>query len=223
MVNFGSYISDASANATHTMQVAAIQVPGVTATPTVQLSGSGSVGSAGQNNYHSSLYSLNALTQSVTAINSLAGSIKNKADSVLETFKSISLGSSSIGLDKVSLATQNLSLVYPPNNPPNPANVKADTATANRVFVTSIGNSKITPYTPATSNNSGARAPVTTAPTSSSRNSFIMSAVSQQTKLERKYSVEASVDVGEIEMDDRPADKEKDEEERKKKKGGKTS
>jgi hypothetical protein len=50
-----------------------------------------------------------------------------------------------------------------------------------------------------------------------------MSSVAQQTKLDRKYSVEASVDVGDIETDDRPADKDKDEEERKKKKGGKTT
>ena len=218
MVNFGSYISDASANATHTMQVAAIQVPGVAAAPTVQLNGSGS--SQAQGTYHSALFSLNALTQSVAATNSLAGSIKNAANSTLETFKSIALGSSSIGLNGVSLATQNLSLAYPPSNPPNPQSVRADTATVNGRATNRIGNTTVTSYTPAAPNNSGAR-PVTAV--SSSRNSFIMSSVSQQTKLDRKYAVEASVDVGEIEMDDRPADKEKDEEERKKKKGGKTT
>jgi autotransporter-associated beta strand protein len=210
MVTFGSYISDASANATHTMQVAAIQVPGVTTAPTVQLNGSGNSSST------SALYSFNALTQSISAANALAGSIKNAANSTLEAFKSISLGSNSIGLNNVSLAAQNLNLVYPPNGLTTNAssNFKADTARINGRTTTTIGGRAITTYTPS--------APATT-PTSTSRNSFIMSSISQQTKLDRKYAVEASVDVGEIEMDDRPADKEKDEEDRKKKKGGKTT
>jgi hypothetical protein len=207
MVNFGSYISDASANATHTMQVAAIQTPAVTTTPTVQLSGSGKT----QNT--SVLFSLSALTQSIGA----GGSIKSAANSALETFKSISLGSNSIGLNNVAVVTPTLNIAVPANTSisANGASFKVNTANVNGSKVSAFAGAKpFTSYTPA--------APTTSA-VSGAKNSFIMSSVSQQTKLDRKYSVEASVDVGEIETDDRPADKEKDEEERKKKKGGKTT
>jgi hypothetical protein len=203
MVNFGSYISDASANATHTMQAAAIQTPGVTNAPTVQLSGSGKT----QNT--SVLFSLSALTQSIAA----GGSIKSAANSTLETLKSISLGSNSIGLNNVAVVTPTLNIAVPVDTGINAkgASFKVNTANVNG---TKVGNFKdAKPFTSYTPNSA----------VSSAKNSFIMSSVAQQTKLERKYSVEASVDVGEIEMDDRPANKEKDEEERKKKQGGKTS
>ena len=206
MVNFGSYISDASANATHTMQAAAIQTPAVTNTPTVQLSGSGKT----QNT--SVLFSLSAITQSIAA----GGSIKSAANSVLETFKNISLGSNSIGLNNVAVVTPTLNIAVPANTSisANGASFKVNTANVNGTKVSAFAGAKaFTSYTPA--------AP--TSAVSGARNSFIMSSVTQQTKLDRKYSVEASVDVGEIEMDDRPADKEKDEEERKKKQGGKAS
>nr|WP_255538135.1 YDG domain-containing protein [Polynucleobacter nymphae] len=213
MVNFGSYVSDASANATHTMQVAAIQTPGV-ASPTVQLNGSGKT----QNT--SALYSLSALTQSVGTTNTLTGLIKTAAKSVLETFKNISLGSGTIGLSDVTVITPTLNVAVPVITGLNAAgaSITVNTANLNGRSINAITGAKaFTPYNPP-ANTAG-----TTATVSSSRNSFIMSSVSQQTKLERKYSVEASVDVGDIETDDRPADKEKDEEERKKKNNGKAS
>jgi len=60
---------------------------------------------------------------------------------------------------------------------------------------------------------------VSSAPTPSiptSRNSFILAAVAEQTKIEHKYDVDASVDVGEIETDTGPAAAD-DEDDKKKK------
>jgi hypothetical protein len=168
---------------------------------------------SGKTQNTSALYSLSALTQSITA----GGSIKSAANSALETFKSISLGSYSIGLNNVAVTTPTLNIAIPVNTSvsANGASFKVNTANVNGSKVGAFAGAKpFTPYTPA--------APTTSA-VSGAKNSFIMSSVSQQTKLERKYSVEASVDVGEIETDERPADKEKDEEDRKKKSGGKTS
>ena len=213
MVNFGSYISDASANATHTMQVAAIQVPGVTSAPTVQLSGSGNTPNT------SSLFSLNALTQTISSINSMSGSIRNAANSTLQTLTNISLGSNSVNLNNVNVVTPTLNVVIPANTgtfTASGASITVNNVNVNGRATATIAGARMTSYTPAAK-----AAPVTAV--NAGRNSFIMSSVSQQTKLDRKYSVEASVDVGEIEMDDRPADKDKDEEQGKKKKGGKTT
>jgi hypothetical protein len=46
-----------------------------------------------------------------------------------------------------------------------------------------------------------------------------LAAVAEQTKIERKYDVDASVDVGEIETDDGPAAAD-DQDDKKKKKAG---
>ena len=157
------------------------------------------------------------MTQSVGTTNTLTGLIKTAANSVLETFKNISLGSGTIGLSDVTVITPTLNVAVPVSTGlnANGASFTVNTANLNGRNVTTIPGAKaFTPYSAPAS---------TTTTVSSSRNSFIMASVAKQTKLERKYSVEASVDVGDIETDDRPADKEKDEEERKKKKGGKTS
>jgi hypothetical protein len=223
MVNFGGFINDASAASTHTLQAAAIKVNTAEAAPSVVFGNS--VGGS------KPLFSINALTQIINASNAMDGLIKFANGISLTSQSNMSFGSNIIKPDGVSFraidTNASINFVVPVNTGTftlTGVSINANYVSRNGVVTRSlagatIGNS-LSGGIPSTST---ARAPVTTAPTSSSRNGVIMASVSQQTKLERKYSVEASVDVGDIEMDDRPADKEKDEEERKKKKGGKTT
>ncbi|QWD04280.1 filamentous hemagglutinin N-terminal domain-containing protein [Polynucleobacter paneuropaeus] len=211
-VNLGSYVSDVSVTPTHTIQVAAIQATGVTASPTIQMSGSGKTQST------SALYSLSALTQGAT----WAGTYSDSAP--IEAANYIALGSKALNLNNASLTAPTLNLVYPPSGTLTTnasSSFTANNASINGRATTTIGGRSLTPYTPATPSPSGvtgARSLATPA-TPTTRNSFILAAVAEQTKIERKYDVDASVDVGEIETDDGPAAAD-DQDDKKKKKAG---
>ncbi|QWD15694.1 filamentous hemagglutinin N-terminal domain-containing protein [Polynucleobacter paneuropaeus] len=214
-VNLGSYVSDVSVTPTHTIQVAAIQATGVTASPTIQMSGSGKTQST------SALYSLSALTQGAT----WAGTYSDSAP--IEAANYIALGSKALNLNNASLTAPTLNLVYPPSGTLTTnasSSFTANNASINGRATTTIGGRSLTPYTPATPSPSGvtgARSLATpaTPATPTTRNSFILAAVAEQTKIERKYDVDASVDVGEIETDDGPAAAD-DQDDKKKKKAG---
>lgn len=214
MVNFSGTVNDASAASVHTLQAAAIQVPGVTTAPLIQLNGSGNT---------QSLFSLNALTQSIAATNTMSGSIKNAADSILRTLVNINLGSNSVNLNNVTVITPTLNVVVPPATSggvftANGANITVNNVTVNGRATSAIAGARITAYTPVATGSTSRATP--TAPTFSAASraaTRVMATATQQTKLDRKYDVEASVDIGDIETDDGAAN-DADEKDPKKKK-----
>jgi hypothetical protein len=218
MVNFGSYINDASAASTHTLQAAAIKVNSATSAPGVQFGGS--VGSTNP------LFSINALTQIIDAANTMNGLIKFATGMTMTSQSNMSFGSNSINPTGVTFQTIDrnaaINFVVPTTGSINLSNgvkINSNYVNYNGASAKSLG------YTPGTSLSGGiittsARAPVVSS--SSNKNVLSKKDLDSQTKLERKYDVEASVDIGEIEKDDGPAN-EADDTDPKKKKKGKTS
>ena len=200
MVNFASYINDASVNATHTMQAAAIQVPGVTIAPSVQFGGS--IGNTAGN--RQALYSLSALTQTIGASTGLNGAIRFANGMSITTQWSQDFASKSMAPAGVTFAVidKNASINFkvPADGSfaPSSTNIRSNFVNLNGIATRSIPGASFANAV------SGGLAPSTS---TTQRNSFIMSSVSQQTKLERKYSVEASVEVGDIEVDDEERNK----------------
>ncbi|MBT8574590.1 filamentous hemagglutinin N-terminal domain-containing protein [Polynucleobacter paneuropaeus] len=212
MVNFGGAINDASAASTHTLQAAAIKVSNASS-PNIQFGGS--VGSANP------LYSINALTQFIDAANSMNGSIKFAANTTITSISNMSYGSNSFTPTGVTFQTvspsASINFVVPAGSPFSLAGgqIKSNYVNYNGAATRTLGG-----ITAQVSLSGGIVTPRAAAPVSapSTRNSFILAAVAEQTKIERKYDVDASVDVGEIETDDGPSAK--DEEDQKKKKAG---
>ncbi|QWD40562.1 filamentous hemagglutinin N-terminal domain-containing protein [Polynucleobacter paneuropaeus] len=212
MVTFGGAINDASAASTHTLQAAAIKVSNASS-PNIQFGGS--IGNTNP------LYSINALTQFIDAANSMNGSIKFAANTTITSISNMSYGSNSFTPTGVTFQTvspsASINFVVPAGSPFSLAGgqIKSNYVNYNGAATRTLGG-----ITAQVSLSGGIVTPRAAAPVSapSTRNSFILAAVAEQTKIERKYDVDASVDVGEIETDTGPTAK--DEEEQKKKKAG---
>ncbi|AWW47507.1 hypothetical protein DPM17_01900 [Polynucleobacter paneuropaeus] len=212
MVTFGGAINDASAASTHTLQAAAIKVSNASS-PNIQFGGS--IGNTNP------LYSINALTQFIDAANSMNGSIKFAANTTITSISNMSYGSNSFTPTGVTFQTvspsASINFVVPAGSPFSLAGgqIKSNYVNYNGAATRTLGG-----ITAQVSLSGGIVTPRAAAPVSapSTRNSFILAAVAEQTKIERKYDVDASVDVGEIETDDGPSAK--DEEDQKKKKAG---
>ncbi|MBT8541067.1 filamentous hemagglutinin N-terminal domain-containing protein [Polynucleobacter paneuropaeus] len=213
MVNFGGAINDASAASTHTLQAAAIKVSNASS-PNIQFGGS--IGNTNP------LYSINALTQFIDAANSMNGSIKFAANTTITSISNMSYGSNSFTPTGVTFQTvspsASINFVVPAGSPFSLAGgqIKSNYVNYNGAATRTLGG-----ITAQVSLSGGIVTPRAAAPVSapSTRNSFILAAVAEQTKIERKYDVDASVDVGEIETDDGPAAAD-DQDDKKKKKAG---
>jgi autotransporter-associated beta strand protein len=198
MVNFGGFINDASATSTHTLQAAAIKVNAANSAPSIQFGGS--VGST------QPLFSINALTQIIDAANTMNGLIKFATGMTMTSQSNMSFGSNSIALDHAAFTTidrnASINFIVP--------TLTLSNVTMNSNYVNHNGGSaRNSPLfksstTFGTSASGGiipARAPAP-ATSLSNRNTFVKLNATDQTKLDRKYDVEASVDIGDIEMDD---------------------
>ncbi|QWD21936.1 filamentous hemagglutinin N-terminal domain-containing protein [Polynucleobacter paneuropaeus] len=213
MVTFGGAINDASAASTHTLQAAAIKVSNASS-PNIQFGGS--IGNTNP------LYSINALTQFIDAANSMNGSIKFAANTTITSISNMSYGSNSFTPTGVTFQTvspsASINFVVPAGSPFSLAGgqIKSNYVNYNGAATRTLGG-----ITAQVSLSGGIVTPRAAAPVSapSTRNSFILAAVAEQTKIERKYDVDASVDVGEIETDDGPAAAD-DQDDKKKKKAG---
>jgi len=197
MVNFGSYINDASAASTHTLQAAAIKVNSATSAPGVQFGGS--VGSTNP------LFSINALTQIIDAANTMNGLIKFANGMTLTSQSNMSFGSNSINPTGVTFQTIDrnaaINFVVPTTGS---FDLRGNNVNSNYVYKNGGLAPSITGKPNGTALAGGiitARAPAP-AVSSSNKNTFVKAAATEQTKLDRKYDVEASVDIGDIETDD---------------------
>jgi hypothetical protein len=146
------------------------------------------------------------------------GSIKFAANTTITSISNMSYGSNSFTPTGVTFQTvspsASISFVVPAGSPFSLAGgqIKSNYVNYNGASTRTLGG-----ITAQVSLSGGIVTPRAAAPVSapSTRNSFILAAVAEQTKIERKYDVDASVDVGEIETDTGPTAK--DEEEQKKK------
>ena len=197
MVNFGGFVNDASTTSKHTLQAAAIKVNNATSAPSIQFGGS--VGSA------QPLFSINALTQIIDAANTMNGLIKFATGMTMTSQSNMSFGSNSINPTGVTFQTidRNASINF---TVPTTGvfNLGGNTVNSNYVYK----NGGLAPNIAGKPNGTAlaggiitARAPAP-AVSSSNKNTFVKAAATQQTKLDRKYDVEASVDIGDIETDD---------------------
>ena len=196
MVNFGSYVNDASANSTHTLQAAAIKVNNATSAPSIQFGGS--VGST------QPLFSINALTQIIDAANTMNGLIKFANGMTMTSQSNMSFGSNSINPTNVTFQTidRNASINFTVPTTGS-FNLSGNSIKSNYVNYNGASARNLSGVTYSTALSGGiitARAPAPVA--SSSKNSFVKAGTAEQIKLERKYDVEASVDIGDIETDD---------------------
>ncbi|AWW44097.1 MBG domain-containing protein [Polynucleobacter paneuropaeus] len=246
LVKIGGYQMDASATAIHTLQTAAIQLAGDQVTPTVQID-NGSVPKTNNGQIvrdangnivpANPLYSQGSLSASVGSTTTLAGSFDIAPGTTTTTAESQSYGARSLpsivnstSSNKVSLNVQDpyasINISVPPGITVNSLNLSASTnsfgvnghsPTGVTGFVQHTALNGAIPTSPVVSTAGRVAAPTPSTPTT--RNSFILAAVAEQTKIERKYDVDASVDVGEIETDDGPAAAD-DQDDKKKKKAG---
>ncbi|MBT8609422.1 filamentous hemagglutinin N-terminal domain-containing protein [Polynucleobacter paneuropaeus] len=187
------------------------------------------------------LYSQGSLSASVGSTTTLAGSFDIAPGTTTTTAESQSYGARSLpsivnstSSNKVSLNVQDpyasINISVPPGITVNSLNLSASTnsfgvnghsPTGVTGFVQHTALNGAIPTSPvvSTAGRVAAPTPSPTPSTPTTRNSFILAAVAEQTKIERKYDVDASVDVGEIETDDGPAAAD-DQDDKKKKKAG---
>lgn len=209
LVNLGGAVNDASPNAIHTLQVAAIKVQNANS-PSIQYGGS--IGRVNP------LYSLNTLTETIISnVAALDGSTKVGNGITITTQSSMSYASKTITAENANFVTvdktASISFIYPPNT--GSFSDVGGSIHSNYVYSNGSLIRSLAGVTFATALSGGIPAPntVTLAPT---RNSFILAAVTEQTRINHKYDVDASVDVGEIETDSGPADNDDQADEKKK-------
>ena len=200
LVNLGGAVNDASPNAIHTLQVAAIKVQNANS-PSVQYGGS--IGRVNP------LYSLNTLTETIQSnVAALDGSTKVGNGITITTQSSMSYASKTITAENANFVTvdktASISFIYPPNT--GSFSDVGGSIHSNYVYSNGSLIRSLAGVTFATALSGGIPAPNVATPTlAPTRNSFILAAVTEQTRINHKYDVDASVDVGEIETDSGPA------------------
>jgi len=200
LVNLGGAVNDASPNAIHTLQVAAIKVQNANS-PSIQYGGS--IGRVNP------LYSLNTLTETIISnVAALDGSTKVGNGITITTQSSMSYASKTITAENANFVTvdktASISFIYPPNT--GSFSDVGGSIHSNYVYSNGSLIRSLAGVTFVTALSGGIPAPNVATPTlAPTRNSFILAAVTEQTRINHKYDVDASVDVGEIETDSGPA------------------
>ena len=165
--------------------------------PSIQFGGS--VGST------QPLFSINALTQIIDAANTMNGLIKFATGMTMTSQSNMSFGSNSINPTNVTFQTidrnASINFTVPTTGLFNLGG--GNTVNSNYVYK----NGSLAPNIAGKPNGTALAGGIVTtrapapAVSSSNKSTFVKAGTAEQIKLERKYDVEASVDIGDIETD----------------------